>query len=77
MARVIVHEEDGPLYVDEDDIHPEKGDIAICQCGLSDERPFCDGSHDRTAGEDPAELYAYDGTDRERVDIEPRDDAPE
>jgi CDGSH-type Zn-finger protein len=70
MSRVIVHDEDGPLYIDEDDIDPEKGDIAICQCGLSDTRPFCDGSHRAAEDEADDELYRYDEEgDRSRVEI--------
>ncbi|MGI0053535.1 MAG: CDGSH iron-sulfur domain-containing protein [Thermoplasmata archaeon] len=34
--------------------------IAICQCGLSRNKPFCDGSHHKTAGEEPGKLYLYD-----------------
>ena len=32
----------------------------ICMCGLSNNQPFCDGSHKKTAGEEPGKLYIYD-----------------
>lgn len=32
----------------------------LCQCGLSDNQPFCDGSHKLTLGENPGKLYWYE-----------------
>ena len=32
----------------------------LCRCGLSENQPFCDGSHELTRGEDPGKLYWYD-----------------
>ncbi|MDG5776681.1 CDGSH iron-sulfur domain-containing protein [Haloarculaceae archaeon H-GB2-1] len=63
MAREITHEANGPRIVDEDDIG-EKGDIAICMCGLSADYPFCDGSHRATTDEGD-DLYKYEGDDDE------------
>jgi hypothetical protein len=34
--------------------------VAVCQCGLSQNKPFCDGSHRVTRDEEPNKLYAYD-----------------
>jgi len=64
MSREITHDATGPKRVDESDIG-EKGDIAICMCGLSDTYPFCDGSHQVTADEDEGVRYKYEGDDDE------------
>lgn len=44
---------DGPLYVSgdlsvdgaADDMHSAKRRVALCRCGASDKKPFCDNSH--------------------------------
>jgi CDGSH-type Zn-finger protein len=71
MAREVTHTEDGPIYLDEDDVDPEKGDIAVCLCGLSDEHPFCDGSHRAVEDEPEGRRFKYvDGERREIASIE-------
>ena len=42
----------------------------FCNCGLSRNQPYCDGSHKLARGEDPAKLYWYDdaGTRHEIAD---------
>ncbi|MFB6172668.1 MAG: CDGSH iron-sulfur domain-containing protein [Haloarculaceae archaeon] len=62
MAREVTHTETGPRRLDPSDVDPEKGDVAICQCGLSGDRPFCDGSHRHVEDEDDG-LYKYEGDD--------------
>jgi CDGSH-type Zn-finger protein len=82
MARLVEHDATGPRKLDESDIDPEKGDIAICQCGLSGQFPFCDGTHRKTESEDDDAWYRYaddgDGLRRREVDsIVYADESPE
>jgi CDGSH-type Zn-finger protein len=72
MGRLVEHDATGPRRLDESDIDPDKGDIAVCQCGLSEEYPFCDGTHRATEDEDDDTCYRYengdDGSDRREVE---------
>ncbi|WP_251329772.1 CDGSH iron-sulfur domain-containing protein [Haloplanus pelagicus] len=70
MSREVTHTATGPKIVTPDDIDDEKGDVAICLCGLSEAYPFCDGSHRRAEGEDPDERYKYVDGERRRISIE-------
>jgi CDGSH-type Zn-finger protein len=65
MAREITHEAQGPAALDEDDIAEQGGTAYICLCGLSDDKPFCDGSHSATADEEDGVVYKYEGDDNE------------
>jgi CDGSH-type Zn-finger protein len=43
----------------------EMGNVAICQCGLSADYPFCDGSHTATVDEEDGIRYKYEDDDDE------------
>ena len=64
MSREITHEATGPRIVDEDEFE-ERGNVAICMCGLSADYPFCDGSHNVTGDEEDGVRYKYENDDDE------------
>ncbi|TKX54957.1 CDGSH iron-sulfur domain-containing protein [Halorubrum sp. SP3] len=70
MAREVTHEERGPAILDESDAGDD-GLIYVCQCGLSDAKPLCDGSHNATADEADGVVYKYsnDDADGERREV--------
>lgn len=65
MPRLVYLERREPYKVEPEDGRP----IYVCGCGLSRNKPFCDGSHVRTKDEDAATTYMYD--DRGRVRLTP------
>ncbi|MEK6916369.1 MAG: CDGSH iron-sulfur domain-containing protein [Nanoarchaeota archaeon] len=54
MARIVLHEEQGPIEV-------KVGNESkwICQCGLSKNKLYCDGSHNKTKDEEKGKVYKY------------------
>ncbi|HEV3115032.1 MAG TPA: CDGSH iron-sulfur domain-containing protein [Candidatus Binataceae bacterium] len=56
MSRMIRHERNLPYEIAEGTELP----LYICACGLSKNKPFCDGSHRRTKDETAGETYVYD-----------------
>jgi CDGSH-type Zn-finger protein len=60
MARLVKHEKNGPYEIPEGSELP----VWICGCGLSKNKPFCDGSHKRTRDESSGETYLYDENGR-------------
>jgi Uncharacterized conserved protein len=69
MSREVTHEAEGPEAIDTDD---HDGAVHVCQCGLSNNKPFCDGSHAVTSDEDDDALYKYvdDDDENERREID-------
>jgi CDGSH-type Zn-finger protein len=56
MARVVKHDAQAPYEIAEGTELP----IYICGCGLSKNKPYCDGSHKKTRAEAAGEVYEYD-----------------
>lgn len=65
MAREVTHEADGPYIVDDEELEEQGGTVAFCQCGLSGNKPHCDGSHQVIAEEDDGVVYKYANDDDE------------
>ena len=56
MARLVKKEFKRPVEVKVD----KTRSIWICMCGLSNNQPFCDNSHQRAEDEEDTKTYAYD-----------------
>ena len=55
MARIVKSERRRPYL-----IQVGGQNIAICACGLSKNKPYCDGTHKITRDEEAGKIYAYD-----------------
>lgn len=54
MPRLIQHSKNRPF-----EIKPSNRSKWICQCGLSSNKPYCDGSHTSVDSETESEFYFY------------------
>ena len=63
MARKIIKTLKGPF-----EVKPQDRSVFICQCGLSNKQPFCDGSHKKTLDEEDKKMYCYKNDVRTEYD---------
>lgn len=63
MARLVKHERSAPYEIPEGTKLP----VYICACGLSKNKPFCDGAHKRARDESADALYTYDEESRAKL----------
>ena len=66
MARLVFHSATGPLRIEPQDFPKDGKAIFICACGLSQNLPYCDGSHKTCRAEIEGTLYVYDN-DRKAI----------
>ncbi len=55
MGRIVLHERNRPYVVKVGD-----KELHLCGCGLSENKPYCDGHHMKTTNEDKNKVYLYD-----------------
>jgi len=63
MARLVPNDATGPIKIE-----PQEKAVFVCACGLSQNLPYCDGSHSKAKKQeiDAAKVYEYDA-DRKNV----------
>ena len=73
MSRIVELHDRKPLVINEDDV--EDGAVAVCRCGLSNDWPYCDGSHNKAKDEDGRHKYTRHDGELKREDASDVDDA--
>jgi len=68
MARIVRYDRSRPYL-----IQIGGQNVAICACGLSKNKPYCDGTHKITRDEEASKLYAYD-EQRNRIVVQVTDE---
>lgn len=68
MARVVRCDRSRPYL-----IQVGGQNVAICACGLSKNKPYCDGTHKITRDEEAGKIYAYD-EQRNRIVVQVTDE---
>jgi len=63
MARLVRHDATGPI-----EVKPQDKSVWICACGLSQNTPFCDGSHNKSRKEEAGKVYVYNDARTEVVE---------
>lgn len=62
MARIVKHEDTKPIEV------KVGGESKwICACGMTKNKPFCDGSHRQCQDEQEGKVYKYENGKRTEV----------
>ena len=61
MARMVYHDATGPI-----EVKPSDKSVWICACGLTRDKPYCDGSHSKARKEEAGKLYEYN---KDRTDV--------
>ncbi|MEZ6190326.1 MAG: CDGSH iron-sulfur domain-containing protein [Phycisphaerales bacterium] len=65
MPRLIRHDATGPI-----ELKPQEKSAWICACGLSQNLPYCDGSHKICRQtEEAGKVYVYDKERKNVVEI--------
>jgi CDGSH-type Zn-finger protein len=66
MARLVKHVRNEPYEVK---VEGAEKSVWICACGLSQDKPYCDGSHKRARDEGEGEIYLYDAEGRVQAPV--------
>ena len=62
MARIIRVTATGPVKVE-----PQERAVWICQCGLTQNKPYCDGSHTQVRNEAEGKLCVYNMVTQSKI----------